>query len=238
MVVHYIGEQKEENEAILRYITSAEEDPMVIVQAADTSNEMALQWKRGVRKVVFLNKQFDELQVDCVASDGVGAVYSATAYLLSKGYRQIGHLKGKTYFKNLADREAGYLRCLQDHQLESAGTWIVHTSYEQAYQDVWKYLSEGTRFPRALICDGDRQAMGAIRALKEFGMRVPQEIAVMGYDDLPMSAQHEPPLSTCSISWEEMARLAVNRVIEKTGEDEEHNLKILVGAVLMPRATT
>ena len=238
MVVHYLGKEMEELDVVIRSIKEVEEDPRVIVQAADACRETVLRWTREVRKVVFLNKSFIKLQVDCVSSDGVGAVYAATDYLIQKGYTDIGHLKGRTYFKNLADRERGYLRCLEDHGMESAGTWLVHTSYEEAYRQVKQYLAQGERFCRALMCDGDRQAMGAIRAFKEAGIRVPEEIAVMGFDDLPMSARHDPPLSTCSVSWEEMARLAVQRVIEKTGDADENALKVCVGAIIRPRATT
>jgi DNA-binding LacI/PurR family transcriptional regulator len=238
MAVHYLGQEMEELDAVIRSIKEVEEDPLVIVQAADAGAETVARWTREAPKVVFLNQYFEKHQVDCVASDGMGAVYAATEYLIGRGYRQIGHLKGRAYFKNLADREEGYLRCLTDHGLASAGTWAVHTSYEEAYREVKQYLDEGERFCRALICDGDRQAMGAIRALKERGIRVPEDIAVMGFDDLPMSETHDPPLSTCAISWEEMARLAVQRVIEKTGEAGEHALKISVGAILRPRGTT
>ena len=238
MVVHYLGDQPGEREAIIANIKSAEDNPMVIVQAADIEDETALRWKTEIRRVVFLNKHFEEIPVDSVASDGKAALYSATEYLLQCGYTEIGHLKGRTYFKNLEDRQEGYLRCLERNRIQSAGTWLVHTSYEQAYRDVWNYLQQGVRFPRAVVCDGDRQAMGAIRAFREYGIRVPDDVAVMGFDDLPMSAHHEPPLSTCSVSWDEMARLAVRRVLEKTGEEGEYPLKICVGAILRKRNTT
>lgn len=238
MVVHYLGDQPGEMEAVIANIRCAEDDPMVIVQAADIEDDTALRWKQEIRRVVFLNKHFEEIQVDCVASDGRGALYAATQYLLRCGYTEIGHLKGRTYFKNLEDRQEGYLRCLEHNRIKSAGTWLVHTSYDQAYREVIWYLQQGIRFPRALVCDGDRQAMGAIRAFREYGIRVPEDVAVMGFDDLPMSAHHEPPLSTCSISWDEMARLAVERVLDKTGGEDEYPLKICVGAILRQRETT
>lgn len=231
MVVHYLGQDPDEVDAVIRSIRSVEEDPMVIVQAADLKNDTVSHWVGAIPRVVFINKYFIKQQVDCVASDGTGIVYAATTYLISRGYTQIGFFYGRSYFKNLADRKEGYLRCLEDHGLQSAGIWQVHTSYEQAYQEVREYLRQGVVFPRAIVCVGDRQAIGAIRAFREAGLRVPEDIAVMGFDGLPLAAEHDPPLSTCSVSWEEMARIAVERVLEKTGGPGERNRKVLIGAI-------
>ena len=238
MVVHYLGQDPDEVDAVIRSIRSVEDDPMVIVQAADLKNETVSQWIGAIPRVVFINKYFIKQQVDCVASDGIGIVYAATSYLIERGYSQIGFFYGRTYFKNLADRREGYLRCLEDHGMQSAGIWQVHTSYEQAYQEVRQYLQQGVVFPRAIVCVGDRQAIGAIRAFREAGLRVPEDIAVIGFDGLPLAAEHDPPLSTCSVTWEEMAQTAVERVLEKTGAPGERNRKVLIGAILQPGGTT
>lgn len=238
MVVHYLGQDPDEVEAVIRSIKDIEEDPMVVVQAADLRNDTVMRWVSEIRRVVFINKYFIKQQVDCVASDGTGIVYAATQYLIERGYQKIGFFDGRTYFKNLADRKEGYLRCLEDHGMQSAGIWQVHTSYEQAYQEVRQYLRQGVAFPRAIVCVGDRQAIAAIRALREVGVRIPEDIAIVGFDGLPMAAEQKPPLTTCSVSWEEMARLAVERVLEKTGQPEERNHKILVGATLQLGGTT
>lgn len=237
MVVHYLRNSPDEVSHVIQAITQAEPSPMVIVQAADLTNETVSLWKTAISRVVFLNKNFIKQQVDSVSIDNEGAVYAAVNYLIDKGYEHIGYLEGRTYYKNLADRQEGYQRCLDDHNMKSAGTWVVHTSYEQAYLDVKAHLAQGVTFSRALMCSGDRQAMGVIRALVESGIRVPQDVAVMGFDDLPSSAAHNPPLSTCRTSWDEMAKLAVQRVLTKTGAANEHNIKYKVGAIICTRTS-
>ena len=221
-------------------IRSSESDPTVIVQAADMGHELALRWHRTIPRVVFINKHFIKEQIDCVSVDNIGGSYLATSFLIDKGYTQIGHLKGRSFalFQNLQDRERGYLQALRDHNLEDAGTFLVHTSYQEAYEEMKQYLSQGVRFPRALVCDGDRQAMGVCRALLHYKIRIPEEVAVIGFDDLPGASENNPPLTTLRVSWEDMGRLAVERVLNKTIQPDGHCRKIHVGVTLVPRASS
>jgi LacI family transcriptional regulator len=84
-----------------------------------------------------------------------------------------------------------------------------------------QYLSRGQKLPTAFFADNDMIALGAVKAMTDMGIRVPEDVSVVGFDDLPFSSISAPPLTTLRVPKQEMGRVAVRRIAEliKTGEN-------------------
>jgi LacI family transcriptional regulator len=141
--------------------------------------------------------------------------HSVTEYLLGKGHKRIGHVSGEPWMEAAKDRLKGYRRALATHDIafDSAlvreGDWNMSSGYAAARE-----LMQLDRPPSAIFCANDLMAMGALDALHELGLKVPGEVAVMGYDDQEMAQHTRPALSTALLPNYEMGRSALEALLE------------------------
>ncbi|MCZ8518644.1 MULTISPECIES: LacI family DNA-binding transcriptional regulator [Paenibacillus] len=129
-------------------------------------------------------------------------------YLL--GYREIGYLGASSHYVISSMREAGLMKSLGSWGLPVNPAWFIHGDdflEESGYQAVKKLISGG-KLPRAMFAGSDLLAIGAIRALKEHGLRVPQDMAVIGCDDVDASQYISPSLTTIRQNKVKIGKLA------------------------------
>ncbi len=147
--------------------------------------------------------------------DNVDGARQATRCLVASGRRPIAMIKGPARWKSVADRTEGYTLALQeaglagDPSLVAEGDW----SYESGYQALRELLASGQPFS-GLFAQNDRMAIGAIRALREAGRRVPEEVSVVGYDDIPVAEFFDPPLTTIRQPMREVGETATRLLIQ------------------------
>ena len=134
--------------------------------------------------------------ISYVAVDNLTAAYNAVTHLISLGHQRIALIIGSRESYPSQERLAGYHKALDDrglppdeHLIAAAGSYTESGGYLATHQ-LLKHS------PDALFVAADRMAVGALRALSEVGRRVPDDISVVGFDDLPLAKQTEPPLTT------------------------------------------
>lgn len=139
-------------------------------------------------------------------------------HLIALGHRRFFHVSGPTTWLAARNREAAFDRALAAHGLVSMGStpgdWSAASGYEAAL-----------RMPRdrgvtAIVAANDQMALGVLRALTEQGVRVPTDVSVVGFDDIPEARFFEPPLTTVSVDFERQGRLALRRLLTLIGDDE------------------
>jgi LacI family transcriptional regulator len=141
--------------------------------------------------------------------------HAATEYLLQKGHRRVGYVSGEPWMEAAKDRLKGYRRALATHDiafdpaLVREGDWNMSSGYAATHE-----LMQLERPPTAIFCANDLMAMGALDALHEMGKSVPQDVAVMGYDDQEMAQHTRPALSTALLPNYEMGRSALEALLE------------------------
>jgi len=156
-----------------------------------------------------------------VCDDALGA-YDATRHLIGLGHRRIALLRGPArhpFFQALA---AGHRRALSEAGLPLEAAPVVETALnaQGGYQATLALL-RAPRRPTAIFTNDDL-AIGALRALHEAGLRVPEDMAVVGYDDIEYAAHATPPLTTIAVPKQEMGRLAVRQSIAQMEQGAEH----------------
>jgi LacI family transcriptional regulator len=166
--------------------------------------------------------------VDCFARSGsppsvvpdeVSGGYSATKLLLEKGHRRIAMINADQKYPAAAGRLQGYRKALKQFRVAAqpklvrTGGWWQGDGYEHALA-----LLRMKRIPTGIFCASDRIAVGVYDALKESGLKVPDDISVVGFDNQELLAAHtRPPLTTVSIPYFEMGSWAVDRLIDADG---------------------
>ena len=207
------------------------------LNAGDLYNPQALEFIRQVDGVVFLGTDVTEAQlpeleqffgalgdtpvvvvdsaalanrVDCVINDCFGGARAAAELLLRTGHRRIGYVKAKQRIRNLDERERGVRAALDQAGLPLAATIEVDISSEGAFQDFDAWFKSGPPLPDALFADNDVIAAAAIRVLKKHGRHVPDDVSVIGFDDIPMCEMLDPPLTTVHAFKEELGLVAMD----------------------------
>lgn len=173
-----------------------------------------------------------------VTTDNIKASKEAVDYLIKQGHRYIGMINGKRMADVSGRRYAGYMGALVEADLPIQMDYVRYCDFDQdiAYEETKKLLSQYKEIT-ALFCASDMMALGAIRAISEMGMKVPEDISVMGFDDIPVGKYVYNGVSTIHQDPRMMgyeAGKAVYRMIQ--GEDIEG--KIILDYRLIIRGTT
>jgi len=155
-----------------------------------------------------------------VSSDNFSGGKQATAHLLQTGRRQIGYVGGPKYEYEAQRRYDGYAVALQENGLavDPALVTYGHWSSDSAASQMLQLLERAPDLD-AVFANSDMMAVGAINVLREHGRRVPQDVAVVGYDDLSIAKLSSPPLTTISQNLPLVGQLLVQNLIRNIETD-------------------
>ena len=148
-----------------------------------------------------------------VIIDNFEGARMAVRHLLSRGHRRIGHMASAVPISNFSERKQGLLAALSEYPEATLQSFPVGTTPEQAYSDMSAHLRrrpfDPALYPTAFFADNDIIAVSCIRAFREWGVRIPEDISVIGFDDVPLSCVTSPRLSTVRVEKETLGRLAI-----------------------------
>jgi len=190
------------------------------------------------RPVVFIDTWYDFLPFDFVDMNNEDSVHTIISDFAERGHRCIGMVKGAIETRNFKLREEGFIASLARLGLEydPALTFSVDSTFHGATEDMRALLRHGVKLPTALFCANDIIASGCVRAFRQEGVRVPDELSIAGFDDLPLSAVVDPPLTTMQVSKAQIGRMAIQllatRMRSETGSPP---VKVLIGGSLVER---
>jgi LacI family transcriptional regulator len=146
--------------------------------------------------VVFLNRCPDHFPSNMVMTNNIKGAYSATEHLIKHGHKKIGIITGPLHFSTGRDRFIGYQRALEDYgipyreEIVLEGCFNIESGYE-----LTKKLFEENMDIEALFISNNSMSLGAYKYIKEQGIKIPEEIAIYGYDDPEWADIVDPPLS-------------------------------------------
>ncbi len=188
--------------------------------------------------LVVIDSFFDVLECNFVNMNNKDAVYKIIAYFVERGFRNIGFIASNVQTVNFQLRREAFVAGMKAFGLPFSTRDIVtvDSTFEGAYQDMLAKLNNGLVVPQCYFCTNDIITYGCIKALKEFNVRIPQDISVIGFDNLPMSATMEPALTTIDVSKTKIGYLAIRLLDELIhAQEQQPAVKILVGAQLVAR---
>jgi LacI family transcriptional regulator len=165
-----------------------------------------------------MRKSAGSLPLDNIFVDSLAAAHAATNFLISRGYRRIAML-GNTPGPGEA-RLQGYRTALQAAALPVEEEFVIPCEFTEAggYAAMQQLLALSVR-PDAVFAANDVMAMGGLAAIHAAGLRVPADIAVMGFDDIPLARQLSPPLTTVSQFQTQLGRRAAELLLERLSGD-------------------
>jgi DNA-binding LacI/PurR family transcriptional regulator len=188
---------------------------------------------------VFVGARPREEAVSSVALDDVGVAKAATNYLINLGHRKIAMVTGPMQEDCSQDRCKGYKKALRENNFDFnpknvyAGDWSATSGYKTL-----KHMAEINQLPSAIFAQNDRMAIGILRAARELKLVVPDDLTVIGIDDMPLSSYFDPPLTTMQQDMVTIGREAARLLISAVENPEKVQQHLLVPAKLIVRDST
>lgn len=193
--------------------------------------------KTGIPLILVDNYSED---VDSVLADNVRGAYIATKYLIDLGHRNIAFASGPLDQISVYERWEGYKKALMEANIEYNSNYMVEEKEltmrtgRHAFQVLWK----NEKKPTAILAANDPMALGIIQCAKDMGIKVPDHLSVIGIDDIDLSSQFDPPLTTIRIFKEEMGIVTAKRLIDRIKNPNQPPIKIIVSTELVIRNST
>jgi LacI family transcriptional regulator len=189
---------------------------MVLANGGDLTDEVIGRLVGSHIPAVLVDNYVVDQPLHCVVADNVTAGYLATRHLLRLGHRRLGLLAGPRKYRSLVDRQEGYLDALTEYgvpvDLALMPAPTHHAGGQKGYQQMLRLLDLPDP-PSAVVAISDKTAFGAMEALKERGLQIPRDVALVSIDDVAESAHTTPPLTTVSVPRSEMGAEAVRRLL-------------------------
>lgn len=226
----------------------------IILLATEMAGRDVPQFQRLGVPIVLLDSWFPSQRLDSVIIDNQRGAWDAIHHLAHKGHTDIAHVTGTAHIRNFFERQDGYRQAMWQvlgREFDDInGTLEVGTTIATAKQDTLAWLDklesgetyytsfgrEGLdHLPTAFFCDNDIMAAGVMAALQERGYRVPQDVSVVGFDNMPICENLAPMLTTMSVPAVNMGQVAVKRLADVIAGDNKTVLRVSVLPELVER---
>jgi LacI family transcriptional regulator len=192
---------------------------------------------RRIPPVILVDAYAVPDRYDGVVSDNFGAAYQAVEYLIRKGHRRIAMVGGEAdTYPSLRDRRSGYLRAMRDHELDEVYCADFNINQSSGYAEVTHILNTQPQIS-ALFCINDHIAATALRAAQAAGRQIPRDISLIGYDDISLSQNLSPALTTLRVDTAAMGRAAVNLLAFRLDNPDSARMTLTIHPTLIERAS-
>lgn len=236
IVTHLNVSEFQDNDSLEKFKNDSSEGIIVLATELIAAD---LEYFKSVEvPIVMLDSCFRGKPLDCVIINNEDGIYQATKYLIDSGHRKIGLLHSANYISNFYYRRKSFYITMSDSGLYVDPAHEVHltSTMEGAYKDMKAYLSgDKVELPEAYVAENDIIAIGAMRALNEAGIRIPEDISIIGFDDMPFCDVCTPRLTTIQVEKEAMGKLAVQMLVGKIKGTHTLPIKIQTCTKLIER---
>jgi len=208
----------------------------LILAGCDVPRELIVALKARGFPLVLVDNHLDK--VDSIVTDNVGGAREAVAHLIRLGHKKIGFICEWFGDLSFAERFEGYKLALQEHGLpfdESLAAEGLPREEGSGYVAMKKLLERTT--PSAIFAANDMTAAEGIQAIKEKGLRVPEDIAIVGFDDGSLAPYTEPPLTTMRVFRERMGAMAARRLLELIEDPDQPPIHMKLSVQLIVRGS-
>jgi LacI family transcriptional regulator len=190
-------------DALILHVEAVSDDYLLVLAVEETP-------------FVLLNRHIPAIADRCISLNNELGGYLATRHLLQQGHRQIAYIAGPMWKTDARDRYHGHQRALEEYQLTADPALFFEGDFRETggSKGLESLLKTGKTFS-ALVCANDEMASGAITAARELGLNIPQQLSVMGYDNVNFAYYTYPKLSTIDYPISAMGQMAARWVLRE-----------------------
>ncbi|HHV93083.1 MAG TPA: LacI family transcriptional regulator [Firmicutes bacterium] len=196
LIVCNSDENPEREVGRVKMLSEKQVDGLLVVPTSGTAPHLAVLQQQGT-PVVLVDRMVQNMQVDCVLVDNVNGAYQAVEHLVTLGHQRIGLISGRLEVTTGEERYRGYQRVFEDYkmpvdeELIQIGDFTIESGYL-----LTKKLLGLNRPPTAVFVANYEMTIGALMAVRELGMEMPRDLALVGFDDMESTRLAVPPVTT------------------------------------------
>ena len=213
-------------------------DGIVLFATGKSTKQIEMLQGRNI-PLVMVDREIPDVMVDVVLTDNMQGGELATRHLLDLGHSRVACITGSLDLPLSVERTTGYRKALLERGIAVDQALIVEGdfNYESGYRATRQFL-ELDAPPSAIFACNDPMAIGAISAIVESGRRVPDDISIVGFDDVSLASFANPPLTTIVQSKYEMGAIATKMLLERVHDRDMPARRKLLGTSLLKREST
>lgn len=181
-----------EETKLLRALISQNVEGIIMTCSGGRNSELLRVLNKCGGKLVFMDRRYEDMDFPYIGVDNVGGVEKMTDYLIETGHRSFAYLSGERNTSSARERLRGFVNSVKKHGIEDFQILYGEFTFESGY----KLTKKLKKIPEAIIGGNDLVALGAIEALSEMGYEVPDDVSVVGFDDMFYSKYSKPSLTT------------------------------------------
>jgi LacI family transcriptional regulator len=238
VVLYNVGEDVQREREYLAAAAEGLIDGLIIVNTTD--REDTTTFLKNEKVAAVLIDCLATTTIPTVAVDNVKAAYLATRHLIEQGHRRITHISGSATNLMAQQRQQGYEQAMADYGLTYRKVLVARSQqwhYRAGYESMQELLHDDG-LPTAIFAASDLMAIGAYRAIAEAGLRVPDDVSVVGFDDIEAASYAVPALTTIRQPFAEIAAKAVSLLLQLIGGEDPEITQILLPPELIVRQST
>ncbi len=231
-------ERKKENENLQLLISKRVDGIIIMPEETDSSEIEAVQ--ESQIPIVVIEREIEGAVVDTVLVDSFKAGYESAKHLIDLGHRRIGFIDRKFEKSHSIKRKDGYKKALQesglsfDEKLVTKGGFTCESGFEAA-----NYLMDLENPVTAILANGDLEALGVYKALSRMNMSIPEDVSVIGFDDMELCRYMTPSLTTIHFPVDEMVAKVIKLLMAKVNRPHIEKIKTeIVEPYLVVREST
>jgi len=185
---------------------------------------------------VIIDRAVDSSDVDMVLLDNVAAAYELTEHLISNGYRKLAGLFGDASSTG-QERSRGFHKALKDHHLAPVAAHFIAPRIQQGYETSMALLSQADR-PDAIFTSNSLLTAGAYQAARDSKLKVPNDVAIVGFDETTWGALVDPPITVIAQPTEEIGRTATELLFQRIQEPSRSPKTVILKGSLIARGSS
>ena len=230
----FLVDTKEDEDKIIRRVSRSGLLDGILVQAGHHGDQVIDRLVQSNLPLVVVGRPFQPKKVSYIDIDNVNAAYNAVSHLVRLGYQRIGTITGPMESSVGVDRLEGYRKALIDRGRTVDETLVTEGDFTEAggYYAMRRLLSAK---PDAIFAASDIIAVGAMRTTLEAGLHIPDDIAFVGFDDVPLANHREPLLTTIRQPFHQFGVSAVEILIDLIENGTEPPRRVMMGTELIIR---
>lgn len=241
IILGHASESVEREKKVIEMLRSKRVDGLLVSTCQKTTDFSFFEnlTKSGTT-LVFFDRCIEEIGVSCVSvNDRTGSEY-ITQHLIDLGYKKLAHLSGSREVSIGKDRFQGFKKAVLGNNLELKEKWIIESGFQE--EGGFRAMSELLEIPKkewpdAVVAVNDPSAFGAIEAINQKGLRIPEDIAIVGFSDDIRASLLEVPLTTVEQPAYEVGKKAANKLIRLIENESEQHERISIMTSLKIRST-
>lgn len=229
---------KDKEKDSLEFLASRQCDAL-IVHVYAVSNDYLLELASGPVPIVLIGRDLSDIADRCFTIDNEHGGYLATRSLLEQGHRSLAYLAGPLWKSDGKGRFAGHVRALAEFGLKHDDELLAEGNYQEASgrRGMQQLLETGRHFS-ALVCGNDEMAAGAIAFARERGLTIPDDLSVIGFDNVFFTRYMHPQLSTINYPIDLMGQMAARCILRDVYGRRDIEIRNRFEAELVQRAST